>query len=257
VRRGCAGLAGADETDLHAWVEDWRIDRGEDGTIKLHAIDVKHRLAIDLELVPEKPLVLHGQAGLAQKSAASGQASAYTSWTRLRTQGTIQVGRVDKPAPPSFAVSGESWFDHEFGSSQLAANVAGWDWFGLRFVDGRELMLYRLRTSDADSAPSSAGTLVERDGTTRHLRASDFSLDPLFHWKSTLTRARYPIAWRVRVPSAGIECEVTARVGACEFDAHASVGTSYWEGPVTATGSVEGSGYLELTGYAGSLSGRF
>ena len=31
----------------------------------------------------------------------------------------------------------------------------------------------------------------------------------------------------------------------------------YWEGPVTATGPPGGEGYVELTGYAGSLEGWF
>lgn len=257
VRRGCAGLAGADESELHAWVEDWRIDRAADGTIHLSASDVKQGLAVDLELEPAKPLVLHGERGLSQKSADPGNASMYASWTRLRTHGTLSLGRADGLETPGLAVSGESWFDHEFGSSQIGLDVAGWDWFGLRLSDGRDLMLYRLRKAAGESSASSAGTLVERDGTTRPLRAADFSLRPMAHWQSSLTRARYPIAWRIAVPSAGIDCEVAARVDACEFDARASVGTIYWEGPVGVTGSVEGSGYLELTGYAGSMAGRF
>jgi predicted secreted hydrolase len=264
VRRGAAGLAGASETDLSAWVEDWRIERGGDGTIHLHAGDVERRIAIDLDLAPGKALVLHGEDGLSQKGGEPGNASMYTSWTRRPTFGTIQVGRADKPLQPGFAVTGESWFDHEFGSSQLGPDIAGWDWLGLRFSDGRELMLYRLRgpldAKRAASGPSlatSAGTLVERDGSTRALRASDFTLDPLYHWMSTLTRGRYPVAWRVSVPGVGIACEVTARVNACEIDARESVGTIYWEGPVAVTGTVEGSGYLELTGYVESMAGRF
>jgi predicted secreted hydrolase len=257
VRRGCAGLAGADETDLHAWVEDWRIDRTQEGTLRLHAADIAQGLALDLELEPEKPLVLHGTGGVSQKSAAPGNASIYSSWTRLRTRGTIQIGRWNMPALPSFSVMGESWYDHEFGSSQLGSDVAGWDWFGLRLNDGRELMLYRMRTSNGDSSPSSAGTLVERDGSTRALGPADFRVVPAAIWKSTLTRAAYPIAWKIAVPSAGIDGRVEARLGNCEFDARASVGLIYWEGPVSLSGSVEGSGYLELTGYSAPLGGRF
>jgi len=37
----------------------------------------------------------------------------------------------------------------------------------------------------------------------------------------------------------------------------ASTGVTYWEGPVELTGPTRGRGYAELTGYAGSLAGRF
>jgi predicted secreted hydrolase len=257
VRRASTGLAGADERDLHAWVEDWRIDRTEDGALVLHATDVAQSLALDLVLEPAKPLVLHGRGGVSQKSDAPGNASVYTSWTRLATRGTIQIGRRDRPARPSFAVHGESWFDHEFGSSQLGAGVAGWDWFGLRLDDGRELMIYRLRTTSGAIEPASAGTLVERDGSTRHLGASEFALEPRTTWKSTFSGAGYPVAWKLAVPSAGIDCTLEPRISACEFDARASVGVIYWEGPVGVKGSIAGSGYLELTGYAAPLAGRF
>ena len=50
------------------------------------------------------------------------------------------------------AVHGEAWFDHEWGTSQLGAGVVGWDWFGLRLADGRDLMLYRLRRADGGAA---------------------------------------------------------------------------------------------------------
>ena len=42
-----------------------------------------------------------------------------------------------------------------------------------------------------------------------------------------------------------------------ELDSRASTGTLYWEGPVRVTDAADGkpvgSGYLELTGYAGRM----
>jgi predicted secreted hydrolase len=254
VRRGSAGLAGASEDDLHAWVEDWRIDRTPDGTLRLHALDRERAIALDLELAPEAALVQHGQGGISRKGDGDGNASAYVSWVRSRTRGTLHIGRLDGASVP---VTGESWFDHEWGSSALGPDVTGWDWFGLRFADGRALMLYRLRTADGASATASAGTLIERDGWQRNLGAADFRVEPLRRFTSAATHASYPVEWSVAVPSAGIECRVTARVDDCEIDARTSVGTIYWEGPVAVSGSAVGSGYLELTGYAGLLTGRF
>ena len=42
-----------------------------------------------------------------------------------------------------------------------------------------------------------------------------------------------------------------------ELDGRTSTGVVYWEGPVSVSGSHTGEGYAELTGYAGSLEGRF
>jgi predicted secreted hydrolase len=254
VRRGNAGLAGASEDDLHVWLEDWRMDRASDDTLALHAFDRERAIALDLELAPEVPLVQHGEGGISRKGEGEGNASAYVSWVRLRTRGTIHSGRLDDGG---VHVTGESWFDHEWSTSALGSGVAGWDWFGLRLADGRALMLYRLRTADGAAASASAGTLVERDGSHRSLRAEDFRVEPVRRWSSPATHASYPVAWKVAVPSAGIECDVAARADDCEIDARTSVGTIYWEGPVAASGSVAGSGYLELTGYAASLAGRF
>jgi predicted secreted hydrolase len=254
VRRGAAGLAGANEDDLHAWVEDWRIDRTPEGTLRLHALDRERSIALDVELAPEGALVQHGPDGISRKGDGDGNASAYVSWVRSRTRGTLHIGALEGAG---VAVTGESWFDHEWGTSALGPDVIGWDWFGLRFTDGRALMLYRLRTADGASANASAGTLIERDGSQRSLRAADFRVEPLRRFPSAATHASYPVEWKVAVPSAGIECRVAARVDDCEIDARASVGTIYWEGPVAVSGSAVGSGYLELTGYAGSLAGRF
>ena len=46
----------------------------------------------------------------------------------------------------------------------------------MQLDDGRELMLYQLRRADGSRDPHSSGTLVRRDGRTRHLSAGDFSL---------------------------------------------------------------------------------
>jgi predicted secreted hydrolase len=59
------------------------------------------------------------------------------------------------------------------------------------------------------------------------------------------------------VPSEGIDVVVAPLVAAAEVDGRRSTGVVYWEGPVTVSGSHGGEGFVELTGYAGSLAGRF
>ena len=62
---------------------------------------------------------------------AAGHASHYYSITRL---GTIGSSAFD--GRENFAVTGESWFDHEWATNQLAADQAGWNWLSAQFEDG-------------------------------------------------------------------------------------------------------------------------
>jgi predicted secreted hydrolase len=250
VRRIAAGLAFASADDLQIVLDDWEMRRLASGAVSLSADDRDVGTGVKLELHPEKPLVLQGEGGVSLKGGP-GNASAYVSFTRLAVQGTLTLGSR------RLAMHGEAWLDHEWGSSQLGPGVVGWDWLGLRLADGRELMLYRLRSADGRAAPESAGTLVERDGRTRHLTAADFTLEPESFWSSSRSGARYPATVRVRVPLAGLDLAVRPEVAAAELDARASTGTVYWEGPVAVTGTATGQGYMELTGYAGSMVGLF
>ena len=61
----------------------------------------------------------------------------------------------------------------------------------------------------------------------------------------------------MKVPDHGLDLEVVGLLPNAELDGSATTGVIYWEGPVEATGSSRGEGYVELTGYAGSLEGRF
>ena len=60
-------------------------------------------------------------------------------------------------------VTGESWMDHEFGTSQLADNEAGWDWLGIQLDNGVDIMFYRMRHRDGGIDPYSSGTIIEAD----------------------------------------------------------------------------------------------
>ncbi len=245
VRRAAAGLAGARTGDLDAWVEDWSIRRGAGDRVHVVAYDRERAIGIELDLVPRKPLVVHGAGGVSVKGPEPGNASAYMSWTRLATSGRITFDGETLEA------RGESWFDHEWGSSQLGAGVVGWDWFGLRLDDGRELMLYRLRDERGQATAASSATLVARDGSTRAFASSDLALDVLERGE------RYPAKWKLRIAAAALDVEIVAMVEDCEIDGRASTGVTYFEGPVTVSGSASGSGYAELTGYARSLAARF
>jgi predicted secreted hydrolase len=250
LRRADDLLAGWRGEGLDLWLEGWSVRLGPDGVLHLAADDRAAGIALELALEPTRPLVLQGVDGFSAKGPEPGNASVYLSWTRLATRGTLTVGGR------TLEVTGTSWMDHEWGTSQLGPGVVGWDWFSLRLGDGRDLMVYRLRRADGSADPASSGTLVAAGGSTRRLTADQVVLEPRGTWASPVTGAVYPVRWRLAVPSAGIELDLIPLLDDAEVDGRATTGVAYWEGPVAASGSVPGEGYVELTGYAGGLSGR-
>lgn len=219
--------------------------RLEDGAFALSARDDGQGLGLELTARPARPLVFQGPNGYSQKAPQPGFASLYYSFTRLATGGTITVGGR------TFRVRGTSWMDREVGSSQLAPEQVGWDWWSLRLADGRDLMLYVLRRADGVVSYRRA-TLVEADGRTRHLAAEAWTVEPLGRWRSPETGADYPAGWAVSVPSAGIRLTVQPEVPAAENVSRRVPGLAYWEGPVRLAGPdgrPAGEGYAELTGY--------
>lgn len=245
--RGAAGLAGASAEPVSAFLGSARLVEAGDasGPVPLRVQGEAEGAAFDLTAQPVKPVVLQGDRGLSQKGAGPGNASYYYAQTRMATEGTVTL-----PDGEAVPVAGLTWLDREWSTSALGEDQVGWDWFALHLDDGRDLMLYQLRRTDGSKDPLSEGSLVLEDGTKVTLDADDYTLTPLDTWESPRGGA-YPVRWRVRVPSAGIDAEVAAAIEDQELDAT----VRYWEGAVDVTGTASGTGFLEMTGYGDALEG--
>lgn len=244
-------MAGASQQEIRLWLEDWEMVQDPGGTIRFKASIRSADINFDFTLQPTKPLVRQGQGGYSQKGDDPGNASAYLTWPRLKTAGTLKLEGRERE------VEGISWFDHEWGTSQLGEGVVGWDWFGLRLEDGRDLMLYRLRNEAGEATPHSSGALIAPDGTIQSLGPKDFTMTPLETWRSPESNAEYPIAWRINIPSKTLVLQIEAEIPNCELDSLGATGLVYWEGPVRVKGTISGEGYGEFTGYAGNMEGLF
>jgi predicted secreted hydrolase len=204
---------------------------------------------LHLTLHPEKPPIIHGENGVSQKSEGAGHASYYFSLTRLAVNGQLELNGQ------ALEVSGLAWMDHEFFTHQLEPSQVGWDWLSLQLEDNTELMLFRIRRKDGSLDPFSAGTYVDAQGKSRHLRAVDLTLQPLAeNWTSPVTHATYPIAWKIAIPKLEIELEARTTLTTQEFAAKTKIAPFYWEGAITLKGRrgkmpLGGVGYLEMTGY--------
>lgn len=240
--RAALGLAGSRGQPWAVWTGPWRAESLGSEFLPLALCAQDPRASLALELGASTRLLRNGERGLSAKGTSAGNASYYYSMPRIPAHGTLTL------EGESHAVSGEAWLDREWSTSALEAGVVGWDWFALSLDDGRDLMLYRLRRADGSAAPFSAGTLAERDGTSRALAAADFEVEVLERWTSPRTRTEYPAHWLVRVPSAALALEVRPWLA----DQELALAFSYWEGAcdVLHSGAPVGRGYVELVGYA-------
>lgn len=255
LSRGSAGLAFAlpdnrqPDTPYQVVLEDWSVQVTDTPDRYLLRAVSPEGFAVDFTLTDAKGPKLQGEDGLSAKSGEAGNASYYYSMPRLLTEGTITVG------DETFEVSGASWMDHEFSTSALGGTALGWDWFGLQFDDGRELMVGQIRLLLGGKEPAFGGLLIEADGSSRYLASDEFTITPTGEWVSPHTGATYPAGWTITIlGDGGFTFEVTPLQPDQEL--HDS-DPSYWEGAVALSGSVTGYGYAELTGYVQAMTRRF
>ena len=248
--RGGAGLAGATVDPVYrVWLEDWQVIAENEDATRTHIKAASEDFAVELLLRQVKPPALQGDKGLSPKSAEIGNASYYYSLSRLLTEGSITIRGQD------YAVSGNTWMDHEFSTSALGENAQGWDWFGLIFNDDTELMVGQIRQIDSGIEPAFGGLYIAPDGGTRYLDSGDFTIAVTDTWRSPHTEAEYPAGWQIEIyGDDGLRIGVTPLQADQELH---GAGIIYWEGAVEISGDKSGYGYAELTGYVGSMQNRF
>ena len=251
VARDTLGMASARFTEGRTAVtlKSWSLEIGPEG----HRLRAETgEFGIDLTLRPEKPPVLHGDAGYSRKGSSPERASCYYSMTRLAARGTITLDGEAMPA------DGLAWMDHEFSTAPLEPGLAGWDWFSLQLSDRTEVMIYLLRFPDGTFHPASSGTFVDREGRGRHLVRDDIRVAVESEWKSPHSGALYPSAWRLDIAPISLRLNVRANLPDQEMAGDGADAIVYWEGSVSFSGRrsgalVSGDGYVELTGYDAPL----
>lgn len=227
------GLAGASGGEY--WLKEWVL-ASEGKSLFPATLKVQSKMGkLNLKVSAAKPVVLQGKEGYSEKSP--GNASFYYSYPRLTLSGTLTLDGE------THTVTGQGWFDHEWSSSVLAPWQSGWDWFSLQLNDGRELMLFRLRTKAGRAEPENRyGILIERDGSSRVLPPESIILTPGKTWRGPKGQD-YPVEWQLEAAN------MTLTIRARQPNQAMSGRFDYWEGAVTVEGDAQGLGYLEMTGY--------
>ena len=234
--------AGASSGALDVFNEGWSARTMPDGS--WHIVASAKGDAVDLMMHTRKPAAIHGENGVSVKAEGVGYASHYYSMSRLEVTGAVNGQRC----------SGTAWMDHEFGSSNLREHQQGWDWFSVQLDNDAELMLYQIRRRDGTADIASSGSLIASDGSVIHIRRDQMKIAPTGEWKSAASGAKYPMGWRITLPTFRIALVVRPLMKNQELVTRGSTGITYWEGAVDVSGSfdsvaVSGSGYVEMTGY--------
>jgi predicted secreted hydrolase len=238
--RAALGLAGAQTETTEVWIDGWRL--ALEGT-RYRASVAARDFALELEARAVRPPLAQGEAGYSRKGRRPAEASHYYSRPQLAVSGRVKRGGEAEQ------VEGIAWLDHEWSSTLIAPEAAGWDWVGLNLADGGALMAFRMRGKDG-SDYYAGGTLADAHGRRRTFAPGEVRFEPLRRWRSPRTATEYPVAMRI---SAGAHSwTLQPLLDDQELDARAASGILYWEGAVRALGEGGGGagrGYLELTGY--------
>lgn len=236
--RDGSGQAGVTAVPFEAWIDDWSMmgaaSVGEDA---LDEIELRARggdWSYQLSLEATGPLVPQGQQGYSVKSE-DGQSSYYYSQPFYQVSGSLELpsGTVQ--------VTGQAWLDREWSSQPLSSDQTGWDWFSLHFATGEKMMGFQLRDREGESFTS--GTWISVDGTPIALAPRALVVSPLGF--ADVEGREVPVSWRLRLPDYGLDITTTA----LNDQSWMPTLFPYWEGPIRFTGSHDGRGYLEMTGY--------
>ena len=237
--------AGASTTRLDLRNGSWSARM--DGTIHL-SFSVAEA-SLELDLAPLTRPVIFGAEGVTRKGPEPAAASHYITFPRLAS-----TGRLRRPGQ-DLALRGSSWMDHEFSSSQLSPGQVGWDWAGIQLRDGRSLMVYRLRDGAGAQDPFSTLTEVASDGhilrTTKDFQLTGGS------WRAP-SGAAYPLPLTLK--GWGETWTLEPLVADQELRTRMGAAITYWEGACRVRdgrGAEAGDAYVELTGYAHSMQGKF
>lgn len=218
------------------------------------ANDVATRIAVPLSLHlratnDQYDYYVHNNDGLhpmghdcvGDKTALDGY-TYYYSHPALSTIGSIAVDNI------SAQVSGATWFDHQWGN--FSACPLAWNWFSLRFDDGRYIMLFQLLDPTGTPLPALLGaTYVDSTGhVTFWPTEGAVALTPIRTWANPRTDIEFTLGWLLETPIGNFNVEAV-------FDNQTPDPMEgvpyYWEGVITIREEDEagislGTGYLEV-----------
>lgn len=217
--------------------------RQDDATISLAFSSHDNPVQFDLDLTTRAPWSSVGAHHLPGHAL-----DGYRSCPRLDARGRVD-GR---------SVEGSVWFEQQWGSLDQTIleerghlRLIGWNWFGLNFDDGSDLLLYQRRDMSSGEPIDDFAVLFEgddwrivRDGFRTRPRSSRRARDSL---------VSFPRRWRLESPSLDLALDFETEHDMAEVSILGPLHT-LWEGPGRFAGvwkgrRVTGRGWVELYGW--------
>lgn len=237
IARGGIGQAGMTLAPFKLWIDNWSWrSMGRTpfpGLLEAETDNFKVRL----KSTTRGPFVIPRERGYVIKHDLLPIASLNVTSPFLNVEGQLQL------SPNSFiSVKGKGWMSKEWGSGLLAEDQQGWDWFVLHLDDETTLSINRYR--HASQLPYVFGTLASNDGKVVTLYSDDINVTPLEQQRLTNGKV-VPVRWKIELPEHDISLETSA----LNNDLWLPFVLPYWEGPITAQGTHQARGFMQLTGY--------
>ncbi len=208
-------------------------------------------LGAELTLVLEKPPLRHGDDGVVR--GVHGEDMFYVFVPRCAVKGALTLDGV------RVEVSGQGWYDHEFGAppkqreeKKTDLGVVAWNWVSAQLDDGTDVSVYDLVHSETKISQGRWAIVCGPDGKSRSF--PEFTLTPKGKpWRSVRTFECYPTSFALEIPAAGLSLSVDAEFGDQELVTVISK-PAFWEGRCKVAGTLEGKqvqglGFVERSGF--------
>lgn len=193
---------------------------------------------LDLILESQKKPLLEGGHGYVGTPESG---SYYYSFTDLSVVGSININGEDTE------VKGKAWMDHQWANATYKGKKDKWTWFSFHLEDGLEIMCVEY---DKEVGTDILVDIIDKDGVQKQYKKA--KMTPLGKsWKSSKTKSRYPLAWKIEVGDGDIIIETESLVKEQEMIFGQ---INYWEGPMKVKArmngkNLKGLGFMELVGY--------
>ncbi|MGF1681898.1 lipocalin-like domain-containing protein [Photobacterium minamisatsumaniensis] len=233
--RGGIGQAGVTGRPFQAWLDNWKWKSYSDSPFPAVLTFSDGNMEASLSVQKSGKRILQGESGYSKKHSTENIASYYFSEPFLQVAGKLELDGKE------YQVKGKGWYDREWSSAGLSQKQEGWDWFSIHLDDGRALMLYQIR--EKQSQPYYFGSISWPNGESISLAQEDIRLVPVSY--TTHKGKNYPLNWNLEIPSQ----QIKLKVDVVRKEQWLPFVFSYWEGPISVSGSHSGQGFMELTGY--------
>lgn len=211
-----------------------RFTKLPDGRYEVDVTDDAAGVACRLRFTLTKSVVRHGDAGIVRGLEAEDMF--YYFSPRCRVEGVI---RIDGE---SYDAVGDGWYDHEFGAAREGASRTdiklAWNWLAAQLDNGYEISAFAV-VEKAQPSVSHGRWVILIDPSGRCTAITDFTFEPHGNWTSTTTLNEYPMGYRLAVPEAGIELDLSAVLPSQELITMISA-PGFWEGLMNIRGSMKG-----------------